>query len=385
MARSWLCVVPLVLAVAGCTDDDGSGDDGATNPDEVCMAADPFELTAHDDSGCGPAATDYQPLSNAAGDGWPECVTDDGAYHVIDSTPSSIARVEAYEEAMEHLAARAPTPEDFTAARAAIAREEGLESRLVRREDLHYPPIPESEWDPGVDPDKQCTVDGNISRFPERCAGPGRILPIINDAFAAGQLGDGSPVVAKAQIQAALLWFLHLSVYKEANTCLLKAKDCDSAWAYYTGGFDRAGGIGLAGELRGLSELAHQRVWDGFSAYRCWRELYPIETYPSIDDVDAEGQALQANADAQLDDALWYGWSRIVRDRMEQLGNVCDEDAEAAWAFLRIAGPVLAEEASRVDSGAGTSLGSFFANAEIPATEDLQGIADTIDSVFGCP
>lgn len=386
MARSWVHVIPLALVLAGCSDDDGTGEDGGDDgSDRVCMVDESVEFTAHDESGCGPAMGDYQPTTNADGDGWPACVTDDGAYHLVDSTPSSIARVEAYEEAMELLAARTPTPDDFTAARAAIAREEGLESRLVRREDLHYPPVPEADWDPGVDADKQCTVTANIEKYPERCVGPGRILPVLNDAFAAGQSGEGSALVAKAQIEAALLWFLHLSVYKEANTCIGKAKDCDSSWAYYTGGFDRAGGLGISGEVRALSDLAHQRIWDGISAYRCWRELYPVETYPTLDDLDDEGRMFQASADAQLDAALWYGWSRIVRDRMEQLANVCDDDAEAAWAFLQIAGPVLSEEGARLDSGANASLDALWASTEVPSADDLRAAADTIDTLFPCP
>lgn len=382
--RPWTLAVPLTLALLGCDSDGGESSEGG-NDGEVCLVDDAVAFEPADESGCSPAMGDYQPLTNADGDGWPACVNDDGSYNLIDTTPSSIARVEDYEQVMELLSARSPSPDDFTAARTAYSREEGLESRLVRREDLFYPPIPESDWDPGVDADKQCTVEANVTRYADRCAGPARISPLLNEAFANGQTGEGEPAIAKAQIEASLLWFLHLSVYKEANTCLLKAKDCDSAWAYYTGGFDRSGGIGLAEEIRAVSDLAHQSIWDGFSAYRCWRELYDIETYPTVDDVDAEGQALLASADTQLGSALWYGWARLVRDRLEQQATVCSLDAEASWAFLRIAGPVLSEEAARIDAGTNASLEALWASEEVPPVEDLQAAVATIDALFGCP
>jgi len=382
-SKLWIGMIPWVLALSGCpSDGDGSGESG--NDDGFdCEVTEPVEFDPADERACTPSAGDYQPGTHANDDSWPACVTDDGAYHLIDTTPSSIARVEGYEGVMEALSADSPSADDFTAARTIYAIEEGLESRLVRREDLHYDPVPEADWDPGVDPDKQCTVEANVMRYAERCAGPARIAPIINEAFAAGQTEEGIAAIHKARIQAAMLWFLHISVYKEANTCLGKAKDCDSAWAYYTGGFDRSGGIGISGEIAALSEYAHNRIWDGIAARRCWRELYPLETYPTFDDVDAEGQTLYEDADAQLDDALWYGWARIVRDRLEHQGNSCGDANAANWEFLRIAGPHLSEEAERLDPSANAALAALWA-ADEPSAEDLQTAVATIDEIFGC-
>ncbi len=341
----------------------------------------PDPIAPHVEQDCVAQSTDYQPVTNPNADPYAPCVTDDGDYHLIADTPSSIARVEAYEEVMAILRDDM-TPDGFTRARAAYAVDEGLESRLVRREDLFYPPVPEADWDPGVDPDKQCTVQANVDRYPERCAGPARIAPIINDAFVGGQMGEGDALVHVARIEAAMLWFLHLSVYKEANTCLLKDKDCDSSWAYYTGGFDRMGGIGLSREVSSLSVLAHSRIWDGFSAVRCWRELYPIEDFPTIDDVDANGQALVNDAFDQLGTALWYGLSRIVRDRLEQLTMSCGTQAEAHWAFLQIVGPVLDEHAARVGA---TELGSLWSTEEPPEFEQIEAAIETLDDAFACP
>jgi len=342
----------------------------------------PDALDPHDESACSPAATDYQPLGAASSDPYPACATDDGDYHLIADSPSSIARVEAFEEIMGILGEDDLGPDAFTRARTVYATDEGLESRLVRREDLFYPPVPEADWDPGVDPDKQCTVEANVTTYANRCAGPARISPVLNDAFMAGQEGEGEPWVEAARVEAALLWFLHLSVYKEANTCLLTPKDCDSSWAYYTGGFDRGGGIGLSGEISGLSGLAHDRIWDGFSAVRCWRELYPIEEYETIDEVDAEGQALLDDAYDQLATALWYGWALVVRDRLEQLTMSCGVEAEAHWAFLQIAGPVLDEQSARIGA---TSYASLWASEELPTTEELQATMSSIDADYRCP
>lgn len=392
--QTWTRVIPLGLALGlsltGCGDDgsgndsgndSGSADDTGTSGGD-CVAEGDFPAAG--ESGCMPAATDYQPVTNAEGDGWPACSTDDGTYHLVDTTPSSIARVEAYEQVMELLRADELTPQSFTDARTIYSADEGLESRLVRREDLHYPEIPMADWDPGVDPDKQCTVEANVMKYPERCAGPGRISPIVLEAFEAGQTGEGEPRVHAARIEAAFLWFMHLSVYKEANTCLIAPKDCDSSWAYYTGGFDRSGGIGLSAEIRALSDLTHQRIWDGFSAARCWRELYPIEDHPTLDDVDATGQELLSNAYDQLDDALWYGWARLVRDHLEQQAGTCGVDAAANWAFLQIVGPVLSEEAERIDATAAAPLTALW-QSDAPTVEDLQGAVMTIDSIFACP
>src|SRR5690606_25775031 len=145
----------------------------------------------HDDSACTPSARDYVP---GASDAWPACQPDDGSYPLYGDTPSSIERVTAYDTIMASLAGT-PTPEAFTQARAVYSAPEGLESRVLRREDLHYPPIPMAQWDPGVDADKQCNNATLAAAYPQRCAGPALIAPIIDSAFVAGQMGVGVPEV----------------------------------------------------------------------------------------------------------------------------------------------------------------------------------------------
>jgi len=381
-----LSVLVLALGAAGC-DGGGSGDgggdtDGDTDGGEGMVYACGDLVDATELAACSPNANDYQPGGD---DNYPACVTDDGTYTLVDSTPSSIARVEAFEEILSILAADS-SPDGFTAARAKYAEDEGLESRLQRREDLHFPEIPMSDWDPGVDSDKQCTVEANVMKYPDRCVGPAQIGPLMNEAFAAGQNGEGEPAVNIARIEAGALWFLYLSSYKEANTCFTAAaKDCDSAWAYYTGGFDRAGGIGFSGDVRAVSPEAHTAIWDGITAFRCIRDLNPSDDSPSIGDLDMESQALLCSAQSQLTTALDFGLAQVVRARLEDQKALQDVAADAGWAALEILGPALDRAGNERDAAAYASLQSFW-TAGLPT--DAAAIDDAIaslDAVFGCP
>lgn len=375
----------LIAFAAACTpgsedpgDDTGTGDTGS-----MCVAdGDALDVPAPSPTSCEAEATDYAPGQE---DAWPACVTDDREYHLVADTPSSIARVLAYIEIVDILSDN-PSPDDFTAARTIYGQDEGLESRVLRREDLRYPAIPESDWDPGVDADKQCTVLANIEKYPERCVGPAQIAPILDEAFAAGQSGEGDPVVHAARIEAALLWFLYVSVYKEANTCLTSAaKDCDSAWAYYTAGANREGGEGLAAEIRRLSPLANDSIWDGILAFRCIRDLYPEADYPTLEDVPAEGQDLLADAQTQLVTALDYGWVQIVRERLQAQPALCGAEAEANWASLQIAGPQLALAGEEADADAWAELAALWERETPPDASELERAIMQLDALFSCP
>lgn len=373
----------VMLAAAACSDDDGTTtggmDDG--NDGGSCTPMPAAEFMAADESGCRAASTDFVPGSDA--DPFPACATDDGEYRLVDGTPSSVARAEAFDEIVALLAGN-PTQDDFTMARTVYAVDEGLESRVLRREDLHYPPIPEADHDPDFEPDKQCSSMANVAKYPDRCAGPAKMAPLITDAFVAGMQGEGNAAAHAARIEAGGLWFLFLSTFKEANTCIDKAKDCDSSWAYYSGGFDRAGGIGMSARVAGLSRLAHDRIFDGILAVRCWRDLYPIEDYPSRADLDATGEALLSDALGQLDAALWYGIARIVRDRVEMQDAACGDAAAANWAFLSVLGPVLMHEALARDSEQAAVLQQLW-DADEPSAEDLEAGVEAIDAIFACP
>lgn len=368
----------------GTTDDGGDGTGTGTSGDAGC---DPADIPEIDESGCAPLDTDYQPrVDMSANDMWPECVTDDGTYTLVASTPSSIARVEAFEIVADLLwRGDTPSEDDFTTARDAYSEMEGLLSRVIRREDLHYPPIPEEDHDPGVDVDKQCTVTANVEKYPDRCAGPAKIAPLVGDAFAAGQTGDGDPLIHAARIEAGLLWFFYISAYKECFTCTLAAKDCDSCWAYYTGGHERDGGIGLSAEVAMVSDEAHQSIWDGFTAVRCWRDLYPEDTYPTWDDVPSDGQDLHGLGWEQLDNALHRGFAVVVRDRLAQQTEVCGTpEGEANWAFLQVAGPVLDREADERGAAEAGTLADLWA-LDAPTIADVEAGIAALDAVFPCP
>ncbi len=368
--------------LGGCTDggeqSTDTGDASGSDTDAGDMLCDQADVPCVDESACGPAASDYQPRTNASADDmWPACIADDGSYTLVETDPSSIARVQAFETIADLLwRSGTPSAEDFTTARVEYVTPEGLESRLVRREDLHYPEIPMEDWDDQVDPDKQCTVEANVIKHPDRCAGPAKIGPLINEAFVDGQDGVGDPDILAARIEAALLWFYYLSVYKEANNCELKKKDCDSSWAYYTGGHQLDGGIGLSGYVSRLSENAHARIFDGVLAMRCYAEYSETMDATSWFDIGTE----------QLDQALHRGYAVVVRERMVQhlLNLRAGDGADISWAFLQVAGPVLDREAGERNNADASTLATFWTSAGTDEAAVADAIA-ALDRVFPCP
>ena len=374
------------------TDRDSDSDGTTAGPVED-YSCDDLMLPCVDESACGPKASDYQPRTNmSADDSWPACVSDGGTYQLVSDPPGSIARVMAFEE-MANLLWRnssTPTADDFTMARTQYLIEQGLWSRATRREDLHYPEIPMSEWSDQVDADKQCTIPELWQKYPDRCVGPALIDPTIDENLQAGQDGNGDPWVNAAKVEAALVWFLYLSVYKEANTCAtVAAKDCDSAWAYYTGG--NSDGLGIATYIRAASQNTHDRIMDGLLAVRCWRDLNPPDPnmddmWPLLDAVPQDQFDLFQQGWEQLDNALHRGYAVIVRERLiDHIGRVQNGvDTAPSWAFLQIAGPVLNREATeRGAPEAGTLAALWQSDGSDEAT--LAAGLDALDAAFPCP
>jgi hypothetical protein len=358
-----------------------------------CAAIPP--LAAIDESSCGPLASDYQPRDgNSANDMWPACIADNPPYPLVEAgTPGSYDRIVAYDMMAALLWNNSAdlTPEDFTAARDQYVIPEGLESRLNRREDLHYDAIPMAEWDPMVDSDKQCTVAALADKYPERCAGPKKMKPILDDAFAAGQSGDGDARVHAAKIHATLDWFLWLSVYKEAETCgSAKAADCDSCWAYYTGLEPIASGLGISKDILAESKNTHERIHDGILAVRCWRDLYQdgMGGYPLFPDLDDASLDQFNRGWEQLDQALFRGTALLVRAHaVAYFNSLCgtgDAYQPASWAYLQILGTALQAEADARNAGSAATLASLWASSEPTAQDVADGIA-AIDEIFACP
>jgi hypothetical protein len=371
------CVLALLLLVACKSDDPGATPDGPPRPDAEVADAGPDAVSIDADPGCVPLASDYQPRTGSV-DEWPECVSDDNLYHPFDASISTIARVAAFEEIATLLfEPTAPSTQDFIDARVQYNLSEGLASRVQRREDEHYAPAMNMG---GMVATCQSLPPDEQALFPERCVGPVLISPILEGGFDIGQTDASTDLesrVAAARIEAALLWFLYVSNYKEAITCTNTPRDCDSSFAYYTGGDPREMGKGMARYVRALDVENHDRVWDGILAVRCWRDL----DNPTGVATDLE---MRDRAASQMDRAGLRGVALIVRDRTVTLSTATGDDLTVAWAFLQVLGPVLDRDASLRDSTLAAQLRGELSLAN-PASVDPDVIIDAIDQLYPCP
>ncbi len=387
-ARPWLAVALLSSPLAACGGDGGGGNsDGGT--DAMTAADASMDATGMDGGGaaepmcdgldgyvppdvtCMPRSEDYVP---GADDSWAACISDDGKYHPVQDTISSLARVAAYEEIKALLfdPSRDPTPQQFTQARMIYQRMEGIDSRLARRYDPHF------EVPDGTD----CTADGVPDTYPDYCVGPARLQPIVLDAFAEGMSASASAPsrLAAARIDAALLWFFYVSAYKESLTCTTKAKDCDSSYAYYTGcapteSCNPGGGIGLAARVRSVDPAAHEAAWNGALAVRCWRDIDSSDTATMLD--------LRDLARNQYDRAILDGLAAIVR---ASVTKACDADGlERAYyfEFFRTLAPVLLRRMREVDTDAAHAVEAAI-DGDIGSL-DAKTVIEAIDAVFDCP
>ena len=144
-------------------------------------------------------------------DQWPACISDRNEYVAFSPNISSLARVGAFEQISRILGfgtGKAPSPAEFTEARVIYTQEQGIESRVSRREDEHYPPAAKACRD---------MTEAEIAANTDRCVGPAKIRPILNAAFQEGMAGQ-DPALNAARIEGALLWFLYISIFKEATT-----------------------------------------------------------------------------------------------------------------------------------------------------------------------
>ncbi len=341
----------------------GPGAGGAGGEVELCDAD--RGIADVENSSCAPMADDYQPRDNAsANDTWPACISDAGEYVKFDTNISSLARVAAFEEIGEILGfggRKAPSPDDFLAARVVYAQEQGLESRVSRREDEHYPAAPAACRD--LTPEEQ-------AMYPDRCVGPVKIRPILNDAFEAGIRGE-APLENAGRIEAALLWFFYASIYKEATSAAQNAVDVDSMWAKYTGGEPRESALGFSRYVKPRSQQAHDRIWDGLLAVRCWRDLdNPTGT--------ATDPVMHERARAQLDRALLRGVALIVRQRLEQAA------CAPAWESAKILGAVLDREATVRDPAQAAALREELGKGRAEDVDTARAVG-ALDALFPCP
>lgn len=323
-----------------------------------------------DVSTCDGQATDYRPRDNgSASDSWPACISDDNVYHPIQGTVSSIARVEAFEQIVAKLLepGRAPGAQDFLDARVLYAQDQGLDSRVQRREDIHYP---------APDGGARCSDLGIPEAYPDRCVGPAKLLPILNDSFAQGGALQ-KPLIQAARIEAALLWFLYVSALSEVTSCATRAQDCDSAWAYYSGGTPRDTPLGLARYIAALGPETHQRAYDGVLAARCWRNL-DNETGTAVN------LALRDQARDQLDRAMLRGVALIARQRFAHLTCSTGQVQDAHFAFLKVVVPLLDRATRERDAAAADVLAAQVAR-ERAGDVDVTAAVAALDRAYPCP
>jgi hypothetical protein len=385
---SWALAALLLLGCETTPPDGTPVDAGADVPTADAGSVPPTDAPAVDGgadvptAACAPLASDYTPrAAMSSTDTWAACVSDRGEYVRFDMSTSSIARTTAFERI--HLDAangrsaglfdpsRDPAPEEFTAARMVYLEPEGLDSRLVRRTDEHHPQ---------PSPSNDCRMAGVVAANPDYCAGPARLLPIITASFRDGQLGTTGtpPRVLAARIEASLLWFFYLSVYKESLTCATATADCDSAWAYYTGGVQRgeARHAALSRYVLALEPATHDRIWDGILAVRCWRDL--DRANPAADAV------LRERARDQLDRALTRGVAVVLRSRLRAIARASAAEAPAHLAFVQVIAPLLDRVARARSAADADRLGSLLAVTD-PRSLDADGAVATLDRLFPCP
>lgn len=368
-------LLPLAVVALLCTACDKDDPKPTDTPDAGTTDVDCENPPVYTEnvSACQPAATDYRPrdaaANNSATDAWPACITDENVYTPIDPNISTVARVAAFDEIAVKLwkGGKVPTSQEFVEALDLFTQPEGLASRVQRREDVHYPAAPNGG---------RCRDQGVPETAPDRCVGPAKLLPVLNDAFTRGGQGE-TPRVQAARIEAALLWFLYVSPLSEVTSCGSAPKDCDSAWAYYTGGTPRLEPKGLAAYVNALGPETHQRAYDASLAVRCWRNL-DNETGA------ATNTELQQRALRQYDVALLRGTALILRQRLTELTCGNEEGTQARMAFINTLGPFF-DRAARATHAAQADV----LKAEVSKTDaeavDVDAAVAALDALFSCP
>jgi hypothetical protein len=327
-------------------------------------------------------ATDYEPRQNMSmADMWAACPSD--AYYTSKMFPlvvgpsapgGGIGRVKAFDDVAQKLwrSGKVPVKKDFEDALVIYGMGDGsISSRLVRRQDIHYPDIANNSK-------TRCTEMGVPEANPDRCVGPAKLVPIVNNAFETAINMGVEPLTQAARIEAALLWFSYVSVLAEQGTCRDTPEDCDSVWSHYNGAVavDAPDQLGLARYIKNLSDETHTRVFDGMLAINCWRKLDPTPM--------STNAALYARAQGQIDAALLRGMALILRDRFAQVGCSSGDVQKAHFAFIRTLGPFFDRAARAIDATKADALKAQVGAPE-PAQVNVQAALAAIDGLFPCP
>ncbi len=376
----WL-IVGLFALIVGCG---GSGHVA----DRTLQAGEPVTLSCapkfvENISACVHAATDYEPRRNMSHDDqWDACPSD--TYYtnyvfplVVGPSPpgGGIGRVNAWEDMAKKLwgSGTVPPKENFADALVIYGMGDGsISSRAVRRQDIHYPDIPNNSK-------TRCTEPGVADTYPDRCVGPAKIVPILNRAFEAAIQGGVEPLSQSARIEAALLWFFYVSVLAEQGTCRDTPEDCDSVWSHYNAALAENTTIqkGLGRYFKDLSEETHARVFDGVLAVSCWRHLDPAPL--------ATNTILYEWAQRQMDIGMLRGVALILRDRFSHLLACSPSDVKKAHlAFINTLGPFM-DRAARAKNPSQADILQAQVTATDPSRVDVPRALAAIDALFPCP
>jgi hypothetical protein len=372
--RTVLCLGCILIG--GCSSS-SKGPDGASPVRDSGSDAAPCPSAAYTEnlSSCSPAQADYQPRQGKPGsNGWPSCISDDNRWHLIgDGLPPAASRSQAFETMAGKLWKRAgvPTKEDFLSARDDYSVAEGLASRIARRQDIHYPEVP-------GDDKFACQNAGVPELYPDRCVGPAKLKPVIDDAFQKGLAGN-QPLVQAARIEAALIWFFYLSMTSEVWTCGFDdITDCDSAAGYYTQVSTRESPAGLARLVAALGPETHNRIYDALLAERCWRDI--DRAMPA----QYQYRSFYELAQYQLDKAALRGEALILRERIGRILCGTAEAQQASIEFVKVLGGLLDHAATLLDPTHAAQLRAFTADPRVAA--DAVAAAQTaLDALFTCP
>jgi hypothetical protein len=322
---------------------------------------------------CVANAQDYTPrVSASAGKRFPACISDDGTYHSINPDVPSNARIAAVEALFALLKIEVgglPSAQDFDDARVLYTQPEGLDSRVQRREDIHYPEVVIA----GIT--KQCRdlTAAEVMQFPERCAGPAKVIPLLNDAFQKGSRGELTRVQA-SRIEAAMVWFLWLSFYKESQGCYGDPGQCDSTSAYWGGQQDvTKSPTGYGRIIRAFSEDSFKRGWDAVLAVRCAYDFSQSMTPPP-----ADFAAVKERARDQIDRLNNHALALFVRSKLAAL------PCEGALESVQILGPVLDVVARKINPAKADELMVQWQKTS-PIGIDKVRTEALLDELFGCP
>jgi hypothetical protein len=222
-----------------------------------------------------------------------------------------------------------------------------------------------------------CQNDPSVAMSsPDRCAGPARLKPIIDEAFVQGTAGN-EPRAQAARIEAALLFFMHLSMLSEVWTCSFDSlTDCDAAMGYYSAEPVPSTTSGASALVARLTPATHLAIYDALLGVRCWRDT---DRQLPVSRTD-----LYQRAAGQLRRASSRGLAGILRERVRRLSCAQGEERDAARAFVSTLGELFHRQLRAANAAAADEVRAF---TQAPSSDDaaITRAVAALDRIFPCP